>query len=110
MCKWDEFSETYFDCGGKRKCYCRKPEENMCNQEDMEYYSRFDDREPPRQMIMSCDTCSEPLECCACPKCIHCGEENVSIVEIACPIEKCVDIADRVCISCKNIHDTEHGL
>lgn len=84
----------------------------MCSQEDMEYYGRFDDRDPPPEPIMICDNCSEPFDVCMCITCRHCGDggENISIVNIKCPVVKCEDEGDKVCISCKNTHDQRHQL
>ena len=66
----------------------------------------------PHEPIMVCDRCQEPSEVCDCPWCCHCGEneEGLVVVKIKCPVSKCVDVDDGVCVSCKNVHDREHNL
>lgn len=74
-------------------------------------YHNYED-ELPSEPIMICDYCSELIECCECPKCTHCGENDLKtiIVQIKCPVIKCEDEGDKICISCKNIHDQRHSL
>jgi len=57
----------------------------------------------------TCNVCLSDLAICHC-FCQHCGNQREGEIEIKCPVPKCVDIDDRVCIECKSIHDKEHNL
>lgn len=125
MCKWNVSSERFDACDGISRCYC-------VNSDNEDYYAKLDYYEQLEEEMykpvdrycapptvygnenwepMVCDKCSVSDEMCECPRCIHCGgAEDISIIKIKCPVSKCVDLDDKVCINCKNVHDREHGL
>ena len=109
---YDSETERCTDCDGHSKCYC-PPEEEMYD-DDNEYYGRdgYEECREQYESIMICDHCSEPTDVCSCHMCYHCGENDLKtiIVQIKCPVAKCCDEGDKVCISCKNVHDKQHDL
>lgn len=106
---YDRENDRCIDCDKHFGCRCGV--EMSYDYSDYGKNHHLVDRErPPSPDI--CEYCNEErysLECkCYCS---HLGElrENETLI-IKCPVPNCEDEGDRVCISCKNIHDQRHNL